>query len=147
MPREPVIRALAAQDAARLQAFVRALSPQTRRERYFSAIQELSPAQLQRTLHAVAPDVSLAALAGESIVGVAECSGGEFAVVVADAWQGSGLGRALMERLLAEARGRRLHGIVNKGNRAMLRLARSLGFRAACDPDPELVHMELELAR
>jgi acetyltransferase len=147
MPREPVIRALAAQDAARLQAFVRALSPQTRRERYFSAIQELSPAQLHRTLHAVAPDVSLAALAGESIVGVAECSGGEFAVVVADAWQGSGLGRALMERLLVEARGRSLHGIVNKGNRAMLRLARSLGFRAARDPDPELVHMELELAR
>jgi L-amino acid N-acyltransferase YncA len=53
-----------------------------------------------------------------------------------------------MRRLLEQARGRGvpvLHGIVRRGNRAMLRLARSLGFRAVRDPDPELVQMALEL--
>jgi acetyltransferase len=150
MPPELVIRALGPQDAARLQAFVRALSPQTRRERYFSAIQELTPRELERMTRPVAAaDMVLAAFDGEGVVGVAECSGGEFALVVADAWQGSGLGRSLMERLLEQARKRKLpalHGIVRKGNRAMLRLARSLGFRAARASDPDLVQMELELA-
>jgi len=145
VPPELAIRALGAHDAARVQDFVRGLSAQSRRERYFSAINELSPAQLERTL---APDVSLAAFDGAWMVAIAECSRGEFALVVADAWQGSGLGRELMRRLLEHARGRgvpTLHGIVRRGNRAMLRLGRSLGFRAARDPDPDLVRMELEL--
>jgi acetyltransferase len=149
MPRELVIRPLAPHDAVRVQAFVRALSPQSRRERYFSAIQELTPAQLERTLRPRAPDVSLGAFDGERLAGIAECSAGEFAVVVADAWQARGLGRTLMERLLEHARGGKLpalHGIVRKGNRAMLCLGRSLGFRAMRDPDPELVQMTLELA-
>ena len=149
MPPELVIRPLRPEDAALLQTFVRALSARSRRERYFSAIQELPPSELERTLHPLAHDVSLGAFAGELIVGVAECAGGEIAVAVADVWQGSGLGRALMERLLEHARGRKLpalRGIVRKGNRAMLGLGRSLGFRAARDRDPELVHMELELA-
>jgi acetyltransferase len=146
VPPELAIRALASQDAARVQDFVRGLSAQSRRERYFSAINELTPGQLERTL---APDVSLAAFAGAHVVGIAECSGGEFALVVADAWQGCGIGRELMRRRLEHARRHgvpMLRGIVRRGNRAMLRLARSLGFRAARDADPDLVQMELELA-
>jgi acetyltransferase len=145
VPPELEIRALGAYDATRVQDFVRGLSAQSRRERYFSAINELTPGQLERTL---APGVSLAAFDGAHVVGIAECSAGEFALVVADAWQGSGLGRELMRRLLEQARGRGvpvLHGIVRRGTRAMLRLARSLGFRAVRDPDPELVQMALEL--
>jgi acetyltransferase len=149
MPPELVIRPLAPQDAARVQAFVRGLSAQSRRERYFSAIQELSATQLERILRPIAPDFTLGACEGERVVGIAECSAGEFALVVADAWQARGLGRKLMERVLEHARGRKvpvLHGIVRRGNRAMLRLGRSMGFRAARDADPELVQMDLELA-
>ena len=145
MPPELVIRALGAHDATRVQDFVRGLSAQSRRERYFSAINELTPAQLERTL---APEVSLAVFDGGRVVGIAECSRGEFALVVADAWQGLGLGRELMRRLLEDARGRgltMLYGVVRRGNRAMLCLGRSVGFRAARDPDPELVQMKLEL--
>ena len=148
MPPEFAIRALGAHDAVRVQHFVRGLSAQSRRERYFSAINELSPAQLERTLRPAAPDVSLAAFDGARLVAIAECSRGEFALVVADAWQGSGLGRELMRHLLEHARARgvaTLHGIVRRSNRAMLCLGRSLGFRAARDPDPDLVQMELEL--
>jgi hypothetical protein len=39
-----VIRRLGPQDAARVQEFVRGLSQRSRRERYFSAIRELTPA-------------------------------------------------------------------------------------------------------
>jgi acetyltransferase len=148
VPPELVIRALAPDDAARVQAFVRGLSPETRRERYFSAIRELSPGHLERLVRAVMPDLSLAAFAGERIVGIAECSREEFAIVVGDAWQGCGVGHGLMERVVAVSRKSGmagLRGIVRKGNRAMLRLARSFGFSAARDADPELVRMELEL--
>ena len=145
-----LFRPLAPHDAERVQRFVTGLSPRSRRERYFSAIRELTPRQLERTLHlASTNDASLAAFDGDALVALAECVQGEFALVVADAWQGSGLGRELMGRLLAHARRVRLpalHGVVRIGNRAMLRLAASFGFRAARDADPDLVRMELGLA-
>lgn len=143
------IRRLTADDADAVQAFVRALSPRSRRERYFSAITELTPKQLARTLRpAGRDDVSIAAFHGAEMVALAECAGGEIAVVVADPWQGSGIGRALLEKLVAHARQSRLselHGVTYDGNRAMLRLAASLGFRATRDDDPELIAMDLAL--
>jgi acetyltransferase len=149
MPPELVIRPLAWDDSARVQDFVRGLSPRSRRERYFSAIRELTPRQLERTLGPrEAGDVSLAVFDGAALVALAECAHGELAVVVADAWQGNGVGRELMLRLLEHARRASLpvlHGLVRGGNRAMLRLAASLGFRAARDADPDLVHVELAL--
>ena len=55
----------------------------------------------------------------------------EFALVVADAWQGKGLGRAILERLCRLAREagyRALFGHILQDNPAMLGLARRLGF-------------------
>jgi acetyltransferase len=55
-------------------------------------------------------------------------------LVVADAWQGRGLGRRLMHGLIASARRRgvrQLVGTTLSDNAAMLALARALGFRAA----------------
>ena len=55
----------------------------------------------------------------------------EFALVVADAWQGKGLGRALLERLCRTARDagyRALYGHIMSANRGMLDLAHRLGF-------------------
>jgi acetyltransferase len=149
MRRDPAIRALEPHDAARVQDFVRSLTPRSRRERYFSAIRELPPRDLERTLGPAPGDLSLAAVEGDAVIAIAECARGEFAIVVADAWQGCGLGRKLVERLLEEARRRRLpalHGLVRRGNRAMLRLAASFGFRIGRDPDPELLQVELFLA-
>lgn len=147
---ELIFRPLAPSDAARVQRFVGELSPRSRRERYFSAIRELTPRQLERTLRtAQGGGVSLAAVQGDALIALAECAEGEFALVVADEWQGLGLGRALMERLIRHARVARLpglHGVVRAGNRAMLRLASSFGFRAAPDEDPDLLRVELTLA-
>ena len=49
----------------------------------------------------------------------------EFAVVVTDAWQGRGIGRMLMERIIecAKKRGlKRLEGVVLRANRGMLEI-------------------------
>ncbi|HVL34070.1 MAG TPA: GNAT family N-acetyltransferase [Burkholderiales bacterium] len=140
-----IIRPLERGDAAQVQQFVRGLSLQSRRERYFSAINELSDRELERI---TAPQrLNLGAFdAHGTLLGIAECEAGELGVVVADAWQGSGLGRRLLQRLVAQAarqRVPRLHGLVRAGNRTMLRLAASFGFRAARDADPDLVRITL----
>jgi acetyltransferase len=62
----------------------------------------------------------------------------EFAIVVGDAWQGRGLGHAMMERLVAAARGngvRRVEGAVLRANANMLRFVAGLGFAVRDDPE------------
>jgi len=150
VPRDLVIRKLTGQDATLVQEFVRGLSPRSRHERYFSAISELPPRELERTTRPANPsDASLAAFDGRGLVALAECAGGEIALVVTDALQGLGLGHELMQRLPDHAQRARLpglHGLVRVGNRAMLHLAVSFGFRARPSGDPDLVRMELALA-
>jgi len=70
-------------------------------------------------------------------------------VVVADAWQGKGVARNLMVRLVACANGRglrRLEGRVLRSNRNMLAFSAALGFeiREGAE-DPEQVSVVLEL--
>lgn len=74
----------------------------------------------------------------------------EFALAVADDWQGRGLGRRLIAHLAAHASQhgvRRLHGDILADNRRMLALMRDLGARMASHPDgPQLVRAVLDLA-
>ena len=61
----------------------------------------------------------------------------EVAIVVGDAWQGQGLGRRLLATLLEHAQGagvREAVGVVLATNRAMLQLARSMGFAVSAEP-------------
>ena len=61
----------------------------------------------------------------------------EFAIAVADAWQGAGLGRALVQRLLRHAGRRgitRLVGDVVHANLPMISLVRSRGGRFVAVP-------------
>ena len=65
----------------------------------------------------------------------------EFALTVADAWQGHGVGRALLERLCDCARAagyRTLYGHILNANHDMLELALRLGF-VKSGSDGELV--------
>jgi GNAT superfamily N-acetyltransferase len=86
------------------------------------------------------------AFSPERIVGVARYSlnpGGrsaEFALLVSDAFSGQGLGKRLMESLLALAREQglaRLDGLVLCKNSAMLKLVRGLGFSVKPFDDDE----------
>ncbi|MGH8745105.1 MAG: GNAT family N-acetyltransferase, partial [Burkholderiales bacterium] len=79
----------------------------------------------------------------ESIIGVARYvieQGGEdceFALVLADAWQGRGIGRRMLDKLMSVAarRGvRRMHGDILSSNASMLALVRKLGFRLKRHP-------------
>jgi len=80
----------------------------------------------------------------ESIVGLAhylrnpDGQGAEYALVIADDWQGQGLGRRLMSRLIEAAREQGLsyiEGMVLSNNRPMLSLMTGLGMTN--DPDPD----------
>src|SRR5678816_3938372 len=105
-----LVRRIQPEDAPRLQAFVRALSPGARRERIFAPVQELTAAQLRRmTLN---PGLTLGAFDRHgAVTGLAEYSPAapgeaEFALVVADAWQRRGLGEQLLWTLIEHARAR-----------------------------------------
>ena len=147
-----LIRELRPADAAEVQAFVRRLSPESRRRRFFAPINELTPRALERVISGNGPDdLNLAAFdAVGSVVGLAQYAvqdgvSAEFGVVVDDALQRSGLGARLIGRLYECARERgldALSGVVLHDNRPMLGLAAKLGFEFAQDPDPRLVRVE-----
>ena len=147
--RRVTVRPVLPQDAELEQAMVRALSPASRYQRFFSPIRELPQGWLER-LTQIDYHQQQALIAetfvGEQAVAVAEARyvvdatgrEAEFAVVVADDWRHLGLARRLLQALLraaAEAGLQRMVGDVLATNRAMLSLAHSQGFRAVRHPD------------
>jgi RimJ/RimL family protein N-acetyltransferase len=127
------------QDASAERAFVNALSLQSRYRRFHFGLRELSPEQARAMTeidqhHHVAfvarPEGAEAIVADARYVLRADSADAEFAVAIADDWQGAGLGRELLVRLAEHARAhgvRRLFGDVLWGNTAMIALARDLG--------------------
>ncbi len=72
----------------------------------------------------------------------------EFALAVADDWQGLGLGGRLLRQLVRVARRhgvRRLYGDVLRTNQPMLALARAHGFRPERQGDARLARVALAL--
>jgi acetyltransferase len=132
---------------------VRGLSQRSRYERFFAPVAELSPKQLERITAGAGLSLGAFDSAGR-LVGLAEYARvedgeAEFAIVVADEWQGQGLGAQLVGALLEHAKRSgiaRLAGVTHTRNRAMRILARRLGFGVRPDEDPDLVRMELALA-
>jgi acetyltransferase len=126
-------------DAPALQRFFSGLSPRSRLLRFHGAINRL-PDTAARSMStqvaarhvaivALAPDGELCAEARYAIDGDTP-DVAEFAIAVADAHQGQGLGRALLLRLAVHARESGLavlRGSVMPGNEPMLALMRALG--------------------
>jgi len=138
------IRPIAVDDFELELAFTQGLSRESGYQRLMSA-RRLSRAEIERLVRidgeCEAALIATTTLAGrERLVGVArfvreQCGEtAEIALVVADDWQGRGLGRRLMHGLIAAARRRgvrRLVGTTLSENIAMLALARTLGFETA----------------
>jgi acetyltransferase len=151
------IRPIRPDDLEREYEFVRGLSEETLYNRLMHAVHEPSDALLRPLVnvdyHSHMALVALSADSGrERIVGVARYAVAadgdhEFAIAVADAMQGRGIGTTLLHDLFeyASRRGlRRLSGTVLPGNDRMIRLARSLGLTIGTyRADPSLLTVSL----
>jgi acetyltransferase len=149
------IRAIHPDDRAEvMQAFDR-LSSASRYTRFLAPLRTLPAPVLEQTLHLQhahelglvaeidAPDgIDLVAGARYYVLpGGERC---EFAVTVADSWQGAGLASRLMRALIqgASARGlTHMEGFVLAENARMLALARRLGFTVQTDPQDTMVRI------
>lgn len=162
---EYTIRPIHPDDAQMLQDLVQSLSPESRYYRFVSSMPELPPAMLSRlTLIDYDREMALVAIhrerkAGEDgemteterIVGVSryitnpDKSSCEFSLLVADDFNGKGLGSRLMLSIMEEARDKGLteiDGLVLANNPGMLKLMKGLGFEIRPfpeDPDFKLV--------
>ena len=162
---EYTIRPIHPDDAHMLKKLVSELSPQSRYFRFVSSMAELPPSMLARfTLIDYDREMALVAVVKERtatpegdiseterIVGVSryvtnpDQSSCEFALVVADDFNGKGLGSRLMESIMDVAREKGLseiEGLVLANNSGMLKLMRGLGYQVksyAEDPDFKLV--------
>jgi acetyltransferase len=134
------VRPIRPEDAVLEKLFFDGLSEQSRYQRFLNQMAHLPPHMLARfTQLDYDRELALVALApdGSGFIGVgryapnADGETAEFALTVADAWQGRGLGRALLEKLCECARAagyRTLFGHILHANREMLDLAQRLGF-------------------
>ena len=162
---EYTVRPIHPNDAAMLQQFVRALSPESRYFRFVSSMQELPANMLSRfTLIDYDREMALVAVTRERSVGAdgavtevarilgvsryitnPDRSSCEFSLVVADDAKGKGLGSRLMLSIMDFAREKGLteiEGLVLANNPTMLTLMKGLGFQVksfAEDPDFKLV--------
>jgi len=137
-----LIRPIRSADLSMLRQFVRTLSLETRYKRFLSP-RTPTDAEIRRwTAIDVSHEYSLVAVdreGGQTLLGEARyvidsTDDADVGIVIADRWQGYGLGRELMTRLIAAARCdgvHRLTGVAFSTNQAMLALAQKLGFSLA----------------
>lgn len=155
------IRPLRPDDSGIERDFVSGLSDESRYNRLLGGAIKVSDEYIRRLTELDwSREAAFAAITmlgeRESIIGVARYvieEGGEsceFALVLADVWQGRGIGRRMLEKLMTVAarRGvRRMHGDILSTNSSMLALVRKLGFRLERHPqDATVTRAALDLA-
>jgi acetyltransferase len=154
------LRTLRREDVDIEAAFLSGLSPESRHNRLLGGMIKITREYVERlTTIDYSRDMALAAVLmiedREVLIGVAryvlepEGRACEFALVIADAWQGRGIGRRMMEKLIAVARGRgleRIYGDVLAMNRPMIEFCNRLGFTLSRHPDdPTVTRATLQL--
>jgi len=146
--RSVLLRAIRPEDAELERAFIAQLSPETLYRRFMMPVKALPDSLIERfTQIDYDRELALVALdtgsAQTRIVGVARITPtwddgvAEFAIVVGDWLQRSGLGREMMQRLIDAARSRgyrTLEGRVLGTNAPMLQFCKRLGFSIVFDP-------------
>ncbi|MFP3866596.1 MAG: GNAT family N-acetyltransferase [Desulfobacteraceae bacterium] len=154
-----LLRPMKPEDEPLVSAFLMKCSCETIFFRYFRHVKQWTHEMLIRfTQNDYDREVGLMALGQppgpEIMLGVgrlimaADRSSAEFAVIVADPWQGKGLGPKLVEQVIAIARDQQvkvLYGDVLTQNQPMLDLAKKLGFNIRRTEDPQLCRIEMAL--
>ena len=153
------VRPIQPDDAARLQRFHERLSRRSIYYRFFGAKPRLSERQAKHFAEVDYADrfalVAFPRTEPDEIIGVARfdrlagTDAAELAIVIADRYQGQGLGRAILSLLIeaARARGiRRLYGLVLADNVRMIALLRRLGYpyHETWQDGTEQIWLELE---
>jgi len=146
------IRPICAQDASRERAFIMGLSPESRYERMMYTMYEPSSDLVDRFVRVdYHHNMAFVAVIGqgdeERILGVARYAlngdeGYEFAVVIADDWQGRGVAATLSRLLFDYARIesiRTLHAKILATNHRMIEFARRLGMSIRFTPEDPII--------
>jgi acetyltransferase len=142
------VRPIRHDDGELEEAFVRGLSFESRYQRMLSGGTKVTPEWIESMTHIdyrrhMAFAVTTVSDGVEKFVGVgryvvdASTLTADIALVLADAWQGRGLGRRLLATLLDHAQTagvREAVGVVLATNVVMLRLVRSMGFAVTAEP-------------
>ncbi len=153
------IRPIRPEDEAAHSAFIGAMTPEDLRMRFFGAVSGFDHSQLARmTQIDYDREMALIATTGEGgqtrTLGVVRTitdpdnENAEFAVAVRSDLKGKGLGRMLMERMVAysQARGTRwIVGEVLRENGPMLGLVKACGFSMSPTADPAVVEVKMPL--
>lgn len=144
-----IIRPVLPQDEDLTRAFFRNLSDPARYDRFMTSLRELPPELMRRfTQVDYANHLALVAevfaegretvVAEARYVRTADVSAAEFAVSVAEPWQGNGLATLMLGKLACRAAVhgvRRIIGETLATNTRMLSLARKSGFTIRPNPD------------
>ncbi|MEP1209257.1 MAG: GNAT family N-acetyltransferase [Rhizobiaceae bacterium] len=146
----PAIRQMTSLDIEMLSAFYDNLSDRSRYARFMTPFAQV-PSSLLRSLanvetpHHVAFMATSSFKAQTTMVGEVrfatrdgDDSTAEFAIAVADPWQGKGVARKLLQVMENAARDRGVRTLVGttlRSNLAMIELARRAGYRLKPDPD------------
>jgi GNAT superfamily N-acetyltransferase len=149
---EVQIRRAEPSDAPLVAALHARCSPASRRARFLSSAPHLSPDELRELLGDVGLGVAELAVTvdGGSAVGIANLrpertDSARFTVLVEDAWQGRGLGTALLRRIADSAADHGALSLVGTARPDDVDLTRLLQ-RAGLHPSAELVRGEIQLS-
>jgi acetyltransferase len=139
------VRPVLPQDGPLVGNFFASLQPATRYRRFHATVGPLSAERLMQmtmvdyTRH-LALVVTTREASTETVIADARYvvdgsdASGEFAIVVADRWHGKGIGKRVMQALIAAAAGQGLDGLwgdVHENNAPMLALMKRSGFRSS----------------
>jgi acetyltransferase len=159
-----LIRPIRPEDESLIVAFHKTLSPETVYQRWFTNLgydERVAHERLvrvcftdyDREIALVAehadPGSGVVAIVGVGrLIRLRDGRSAEMSLVVSDAFQGHGLGRELLERLIDVARHESIDRIVAEilaANSAMIALTRELGFTIGSDIVSDTIHAELRL--
>jgi acetyltransferase len=145
------------QDKALIEDFIRRLSPEDRRFRFFSPVGDVSgfvdrltrPRSNQEIL-VIATSITSPpeVLAAAGFYSDADDDSAEFGIIVRSDLKGQGMGFTIMTYLFRKAPSygvRRLWGLILRDNADMLDLVTSLGMRIESSPDGNILRAVIDL--
>jgi acetyltransferase len=152
-----VFRPIECIDKTKFQDFFKSLSASSVHFRFFGIIKELPNETVEKYCN-LDYNQEMAIVAEpqseDKIVGVvrlvldSDMRQGEFALVVADAWQGLGLGIEFLNYIIKVARDyglSEIHCFVSSDNKRMILLAKKVGLKVK-STDGDTLHMTLQLS-